>query len=237
MSISVIPDDKGKCRWIIPQSGGMRVPGLIIGTRDIIEDLQGTKALEQVKNVAHLPGIIGYSLAMPDIHEGYGFPIGGVAAVDLDEGVVSPGGIGYDINCGVRLMTSDLEKKDIDKGLEKCVDCIFQSIPAGVGKQGSISLSRSEMDKVLAKGAEWALNKGFGNPYDIEFSEEGGAMQGADPSAVSNKAYKRGKAELGTLGAGNHFIEIGYVQEIFNDECAEIFGLFKNQVVFWIHRF
>ncbi|HHW19008.1 MAG TPA: RtcB family protein [Firmicutes bacterium] len=224
-----------KCRWVMPQADGMRVPGIIFATEEIIEDLGETKALDQVKNVAYLPGILVASMAMPDIHEGYGFPIGGVAATSLENGVIVPGGIGYDINCGVRLLLSDLVRQDVEKHIESLVEKMFEKIPTGVGREGPIRLSRKEMDEVLEKGAAWALERGYGWKEDLEYSEEHGGMKGADPGAVSDKAYKRGKAELGTLGSGNHFIEISYVETIYEPGVADAFGLFKDQVVFWVH--
>lgn len=215
--------------------GGMRVPGVIFAGDSLMDDLRGTKALEQVRNVAFLPGIVGASYAMPDIHEGYGFPIGGVAATSVEDGVITPGGIGYDINCGVRLLTSPLTRADVEPRLPVLVDTLFRKIPSGVGKQGPIQLTRREMDEVLTHGAGWALKRGFGQPGDLERSEEAGAMQGADPAAVSDKAFQRGRGQLGTLGSGNHFIEVGWVSDIYDAEAAKAFGLHLGQVVFWVH--
>jgi len=231
----VEPVANQKCQWMIEKREGMLVPGIIFASEKIIKDIESTKAIEQVKNVAHLPGILVASLAMPDIHEGYGFPIGGVAATSLDEGVIVPGGIGYDINCGVRLMLSNLIRKDVQNVIEALVEKIFQKIPSGVGKEGPIKLSRKEMDKVLETGVAWPLKKGYGWTEDAQYSEENGCMKGADPSAVSHKAYKRGRAELGTLGSGNHFVEVSYVETIFDPKIAQSYGLFKDQVVFWVH--
>ncbi len=224
-----------ECQWVMPRSGGMKADGIIFATQEIIDDLQGTKAIEQVRNVAHLPGILQASLAMPDIHEGYGFPIGGVAATDLDNGVVSPGGIGYDINCGVRIMVSNLTRADVIKRQEELVSNLFANIPTGVGKKGSIRLSKKQLEQVLTQGAGWAVSNDYGWDSDLEYCEENGCMEGADPSHVSERALKRGSDGLGTLGSGNHFIEVSYVEEIFDEEAASIFGLFKDQAVFWVH--
>jgi tRNA-splicing ligase RtcB len=224
-----------RCHWIMPRRNGMKVDGIVFGTRDIIRDLEGTKALEQVRNVAYLPGILQASMAMPDIHEGYGFPIGGVAATDLDNGVISPGGIGYDINCGVRLMVSNLSRGDAEKHMEKLVETLFSRIPSGVGREGTIRLSKRELEDVLTQGAKWAVSKGYGWNGDLKHSEEQGAMDGADPGNVSERAFKRGQGGLGTLGSGNHFIEVSFVEQIFDEKLAEAYGLFPDQVVFWVH--
>ena len=224
-----------KCHWVLPRKEGMKVDGVIFATDDIIADLRGTKALEQVRNVAYLPGILQASLAMPDIHEGYGFPIGGVAATDLNTGVISPGGIGYDINCGVRIMVSKLTEADVQNHSEQLVNNLFANIPTGLGKKGAIRLSKKGLGDVLVSGARWAVNEGYGWEADLEYSEEGGAMKGADPGYVSERAFKRGRDSLGTLGSGNHFVEVNLVEEIFDQEAAQSFGLFKGQVLFWIH--
>ncbi len=224
-----------RCHWIMGKQDGMKVDGIVFATEEIIQDLIGTKALWQVKNVAYLPGILKASLAMPDIHEGYGFPIGGVAATDLEEGVISPGGIGYDINCGVRLMVSNLSKPDVERHMDKLVEALFASIPSGLGKTGAIRLSKSDLSEVLTQGAKWAVTNGYGWAEDLEYSEDQGCMAGADPRNVSERAFSRGAAGLGTLGSGNHFIEVSYVERIFDEEAAEAFGLFENQVVFWVH--
>lgn len=213
----------------------MRVPGVIFAGEAVASDLSGTKALEQVRNVAFLPGILSASYAMPDIHEGYGFPIGGVAATSAEEGVITPGGIGYDINCGVRLLLSPMFKEDIGDRLPSLVEALFRKIPTGVGKEGPIKLSRPEMDEILTRGAEWALKAGFGEEGDLERSEESGCMKGADPEAVSDRAYQRGRGEVGTLGSGNHFVEVGYVSNVYDGVAAKAFGIFPNQVAFWIH--
>lgn len=224
-----------ECHWIMSKKDGMKVDGIVFATEEIIQDLKGTKAIEQVKNVAYLPGILQASLAMPDIHEGYGFPIGGVAATDLDSGVISPGGIGYDINCGVRLIVSNLTHTEVQGQMEKLVENLFSKIPTGVGKKGSIRLSNKELKEVLTRGAGWAVDKGYGWNTDLDHSEERGCMKGADPGQLSDRALKRGSQGLGTLGSGNHFIEVSFIDQIFDEEAAKAFGLFPGQVVFWVH--
>lgn len=231
--LQLVPSQK--CHWVMRKQDGMKVDGIVFATDEIIQDLRGTKALLQVKNVACLPGILKASLAMPDIHEGYGFPIGGVAATDLEEGVISPGGIGYDINCGVRLMVSHLSKPDLDGHMDDLVEALFSSIPSGLGKTGVIRLSKAELSEVLTQGAKWAVASGYGWPEDLEYCEEKGCMDGADPKNVTERAFSRGAGGLGTLGSGNHFIEVSYVEQIYDENAAEAFGLFENQVVFWVH--
>lgn len=231
--IRLVREDK--YRWVLPKEDNMLVPGVVFASDAIIRDLQGTKALWQVRNVASLPGIIKASMAMPDIHEGYGFPIGGVAATCAENGVITPGGIGYDINCGVRLILSDLERKDVEPCMQELVDAFFRKIPSGVGKQGGIKLSQKEMEEVLVSGAAWATRKGYGLQADLEHAEESGQMKGADPSVVSDRAVRRGSNALGTLGSGNHFIEAGFVEEIYDSEAADAYGLRRDQAVFWVH--
>jgi len=223
-------------RWEIPKSGGMRVPGRLYVNEKMLSVVKKDNTPLQVKNVAHLPGIIKYSLAMPDMHWGYGFCIGGVAATDPDEGgVISPGGIGYDINCGVRLIRTNLEQKDVRPKLRQLLSALFNNIPCGVGSTSKLKLSTSELKKVVREGAKWAVAKGFGEEEDLERCEDHGCMQGADPEKISMQAYKRGNDQLGTLGSGNHFLEIDLVEEIFNPSVANAFGLFKGQVVIIIH--
>lgn len=223
--------------WEIPKSGEMKVPGRIYISQKMAEkSLQNDQALQQVINVAHLPGIQRYSLAMPDIHWGYGFPIGGVAATDLDEGVISPGGVGYDINCGVRLAITSLENEFVKEKIETLVSNLFQNIPTGVGSHGAIKkLSPKEMKKVLTMGSVWALENDLGDSSDIDFTEESGTLKNADPDAVSKRAIERGIDQVGTLGSGNHFCEIDIVEEIYDENVASVFGLFKNQIVVQIH--
>ena len=223
--------------WEIPATGKMRVPGRIYISRDMIEKgLKDDEALKQVVNVAHLPGIEKYSLAMPDIHWGYGFPIGGVAATNLDEGVISPGGVGYDINCGVRLATTNLEHERIKNRIDELVSKLFNAIPTGVGASGAIKkLSTNDLKKVLTKGSVWAVENDLGTPSDVEFTEETGTLKNADTDAVSKRAFERGADQVGTLGSGNHFLEIDVVEEIYDANVADVFGLFQGQIVIQIH--
>ena len=223
--------------WEIPASGCMKVPGRIYISEDMIKSqLENDEALKQVVNVACLPGIQKYSLAMPDIHWGYGFPIGGVAATDLDEGVISPGGVGYDINCGVRLAATSLEYDSVKNKIGKLVENLFRNIPTGVGAKGAINkVSQKEMKKILCEGSHWAVGNGFGNEQDIYFTEENGRLNNANPDAVGERAIERGLDQVGTLGSGNHFLEVDVVENIYDEDIAAIFGLFKNQVVIQIH--
>jgi tRNA-splicing ligase RtcB len=214
----------------------MNVPGLIYADSKMMEAIKADDSLYQVANVATLPGIVGKSIAMPDIHHGYGFAIGAVAAFDASHGIISPGGVGYDINCGVRLLRSDLMVQDILPRLEKLIDTMFNNIPSGVGSTGRLSLSNQEMKEVFEDGARWVVNKGYGWDSDLEATEEQGSIEGADPSAISKEAIKRGSNQLGTLGAGNHFLEIQKVDEIFYPEAAEAFGITEvGQVTVMIH--
>ncbi len=223
--------------WEIPRTGDMLVPGRIYTSRKMIDEtLQSDEAIKQVVNVAHLPGIQKYSLAMPDIHWGYGFPIGGVAATDLNDGVVSPGGVGYDINCGVRLARTSLQLEDVKFNIRKLVENLFADIPTGVGASGAIKkLNPSETKRILKEGAEWAVSNGFGCSEDLELTEENGKLKNADPDSVSERAIERGMDQAGTLGSGNHFLEIDFVEEIYDEKSAAVFGLFKNQIVIQIH--
>ncbi|MDZ7699197.1 MAG: RtcB family protein [Deltaproteobacteria bacterium] len=222
-------------RWRIPKTGAMRVPGLLFSSSKLIRSVRNDPCLAQVANVATLPGIVHHSLAMPDIHWGYGFPIGGVAAFDLDEGIVSPGGVGYDINCGCRVMTTRLTADVIKPFINDLVQGLFRDIPCGVGSSGHIHLSKKEAEDVSVQGAAWAVKKGLGTIDDIEKTEDGGAIPGADPSTLSGRAMKRGKDQLGTLGSGNHFLEIQVVDRIYDSEKAAIFNLFEGQVTMFIH--
>jgi len=227
-----------ECRWEIPKSynSGMRVPGLIFADEKLLAKIRGDQSLKQVANVAHLPGIVRYSLAMPDIHWGYGFPIGGVAATDPDEGgVISPGGVGYDINCGVRLVRTNLTEAEVRPRLRDLIRQLFNRIPCGVGQSGVIRVNREEGRKLLVQGSQWAVQKGFGVPEDLEHTEGRGVLEGADPDAVSNRAYERGHDQLGTLGSGNHFLEVHVVDRIFDDPIATVLGLRENQITVMIH--
>ncbi len=222
-------------RWEIPRTGMMRVPGRIYTDERILPSIEGDNSPDQVYNVAHLPGILGRSLAMPDVHWGYGFPIGGVAAFDLEEGVISPGGVGYDINCGVRLALTGLNRAGVAEKIRDLVDALFAAVPCGVGSRGGIKLDKQEMAKAVRTGAGWAVGQGMGQASDLERTEDRGALPGADWGAVSDRAYERGKDQLGTLGSGNHFLEIGYVDEIFDPDTARSWGLEQDQVTLMIH--
>ncbi|MDI6776060.1 MAG: RtcB family protein [Syntrophales bacterium] len=222
-------------RWMITPVGGMRVPGIIYSSEELIREMGAGESPKQVANVAHLPGIVKYSLAMPDMHWGYGFPIGGVAAFCMEEGIISPGGVGYDINCGCRLMTTRLSLDDIQDCLKELVVTLFRDIPTGVGSRGVLKLSEREEKKVLEEGAKWAVDQGYGTPDDLTATEDGGRMEGADPEKVSTKALERGREQLGTLGSGNHFLEIEIVEEIFDKTIAAAFGLEKDQIAVLIH--
>ncbi len=223
-------------RWRIPRFGGMRVEGLIYAEEALLPAILEDKAAEQVVNVAHLPGIVERSIAMPDIHWGYGFPIGGVAAFDIDEGVVSPGGVGYDINCGVRLLTSNLTREFVTPRIKQLADAMFRNIPSGVGShRKDLRLSGRELDDVLREGAAWAVGQGFGDAADLEHLEEGGRLAWADPEQVSERAKERGRNQVGTVGSGNHFVEIQFVDEVFDERGAERLGLPLGTVAFSIH--
>ena len=223
--------------WEIPKSfrEDMLVPARVIAIEPLLESIIDDKSLNQLVNVATLPGIQKASFVMPDVHEGYGFPIGGVAATAYPEGVISPGGIGYDINCGVRLLTSSLQIEDIEGQLEALSKELYAQIPSGMGKGGHIILSENQMDAVLTKGAEWAIENGYGIHDDLNYIENKGKFNDADPQLVSEMAKKRGTDQLGTIGSGNHFVEVDYVEEIYNKTIAKAFGLKANQVVVLIH--
>lgn len=225
-------------RWEIPQSykAGMRVPGLIYADEGMLSHIKEEQALEQVANVAFLPGIVSRSLAMPDIHWGYGFPIGGVAATRVSDGVISPGGVGFDINCGVRLLCTNLTEEEVRPRIGELVGALYRNVPSGVGSQGKLKLKEREMESVLLKGARWAVEQGYGEARDLEVTEEQGAMEGADPEQVSAKAKQRGAPQLGTLGAGNHFIEVGVVDEVYEPDVASVMGIERvGQVLLLIH--
>ena len=225
-------------RYRIPKSykSGMRVEGIVYTDEKLLEDIKTDKALEQVANVAFLPGIVKASLAMPDIHCGYGFPIGGVAATDIAAGgVISPGGVGYDINCGVRMLKTNLQHKDIKSKIKDLVYRLFSDVPSGVGSSGDIKVSAKEEKEIFTKGAKWAIENGYGIQDDLECTEEFGAIEGADPDAVSKRAYERGKSQSGTLGSGNHFLEIQVVDEIYDEDICDNFGLKAGQITIMIH--
>ena len=228
----------GTCCYRIPKSykQGMRVDGLIFASEHLIEQVKKDQAAEQVANVAFLPGIQLASLAMPDIHWGYGFPIGGVCATDPDEGgVISPGGVGYDINCGVRLMRTNLTFSEVKPRLRTLVEDLFRKVPTGVGKSGRYEFRGKELDQLLAQGAGYLLSRGLASQSDIDFTEAHGRLDGADPGRVSDRAKTRGAEQCGTLGSGNHFLEVQVVDAIFDEEAAQVMGLEKDQVCVMIH--
>ncbi|HYE98229.1 MAG TPA: RtcB family protein, partial [Planctomycetota bacterium] len=215
----------------IPRTGGMRVPGRIYATPALMESQKADEAVQQVRNVAHLPGIVDYALAMPDFHWGYGFPIGGVAAFDPAEGVISPGGVGYDINCGVRLVRTSLTKADLLPKLRDVVRNLFHAVPAGVGSDGAIPTpDRREAVDLVTRGAAWAVDRGYGTPDDLDHIEDGGCYPGADPKAASDRAFARGMPQVGTLGSGNHFLEVQVVDRLYRKDVAERFGLAEGTV-------
>ena len=222
-------------RWLLPKTGAMRVPGLIFSSTQLMAALKADQSLTQIANVAGLPGIVGKALGMPDIHWGYGFPIGGVAAFDTDEGIVSPGGVGYDINCGCRLMTTALRADDIRPVIKELVNALFKKIPSGVGSKGPLRLSKREHEKVAVQGAAWAVKQGFGSAFDLEKTEDNGVIKNADPSQVSERAWTRGRDQLGTLGSGNHFLEIQVIDKIYRPETARAFGLAEGRITILIH--
>jgi len=213
---------------------GMNASVIIYADAEIEKDIE-EGALDQAANTATLPGLAGHALAMPDIHTGYGFPIGGVAAFDAEKGVISPGGVGYDINCGVRLLTSSLEKKDIETKLEALAAGLYAGIPAGLGAGGGLRVGRRDWEAPLIQGAAWAVKQGLGRPEDLAAAESGGALGGANPHAISKHALERGSDQLGTLGSGNHFLEVQEVVEIFDEETARAFGIFKGQITVMLH--
>lgn len=222
--------------WEIPTSykQGMRVPGRLFVSPKLLEGID-RETLEQIANVATLPGILKYSMAMPDAHQGYGFPIGGVAAFDREKGIISPGGVGYDINCGVRILRTNLDLEEVRPGMRELIDLLFHEIPSGVGSKSKIRASDRELDEAFLHGARWAVERGYGCETDLEHCEEYGYMKAADPSKVSDKARSRGKPQFGTLGGGNHFLEIQYVEKIFEERAARVYGLKEGQVTVMIH--
>ncbi len=225
-------------RWEIPASykPGMRVPGLIYASEAALASMREEQTPEQVANVAFLPGIVRFSFAMPDIHWGYGFPIGGVAAMDVTEGVISPGGVGYDINCGVRLLRTGLSESEVRPKIGQLVDEMFHNVPSGLGSEGKIKLSQREMGEIMVKGARWAVEHGFGSEEDLDVTEEGGCMESAGPGKISDKAVKRGMPQVGSLGSGNHFLEVQVVREIFDADAASAMGISQSgQVLVLIH--
>ncbi len=223
--------------WELPKETrpGMRVPARVYALEELLDAILNDRSLEQLANVATLPGIVKASMVMPDVHEGYGFPIGGVAATRYPDGVISPGGIGYDINCGVRLLVSSLTYGQVKKRMEELSKEMYRQVPSGMGKGGFVKLSARNMDKVLSDGAAWAVEEGYGIPRDLEYTESHGCLPGADPNKVSDQAKKRGRDQLGTIGSGNHFVEVGRVGRIFDEEAADAYGLRPDQITVLIH--
>lgn len=220
----------------IPKTGKMRVDGIVYVDETLYEGIKGDMCLEQVKNVATLPGIVRASMAMPDIHWGYGFPIGGIAAFDLADGIVSPGGVGYDINCGVRLLKSQIPLEELKPHLKTLVGALYHKVPSGVGSSGNFPrLTENDYRKMLVKGAAWAIEQGYGTRDDLNYLEASGAIAGADPDRITPRAKKRGQDQLGTLGSGNHFLEIEYIAEIYDQTIAEDLGLIKDHICISIH--
>ncbi|MGY6742944.1 MAG: RtcB family protein [Cecembia sp.] len=223
--------------WELPThvKKGMKVPAQVYASKKILEEIGGDKSLEQLTNVAMLPGITKASIVMPDVHEGYGFPIGGIAATSWPDGGISPGGIGYDINCGVRLLASHLKREDLLRRGEDLAKALYAQVPSGVGKGGNILLSEKELDEVLRRGVQWALEKGYAVPEDIAKIESQGQLDNSDPQFVSEYAKRRGIDQLGTIGSGNHFVEVSYIDEIYDEEIAASFGLKLGQLTVLIH--
>jgi len=226
-----------ECKWelVLNKNLKMRVPGIIFSDKELIDRTAKEETLTQVANVATLPGIVNASYAMPDIHYGYGFPIGGVAAFNLEEGVISPGGVGFDIACGVRLIRSNIEYKDIKKRIDRIMNDIFTDVPKGIGTKGRIHLSEKELTNIFKNGAVWAIKNGYGEEKDKYYIEENGCTEGGEPLNVSREAITRGLNQVGSLGSGNHFIEVQKVEEIFNKDAAKKMGLYKDQVTIMIH--
>ncbi len=223
--------------WEVPQSyrDDMRVPARLYASDKLVDAAVEDRAVEQLVNSATLPGLIRYALAMPDIHQGYGFPIGGVVASRTDSGVISPGAVGYDINCGIRVLASNISYQEIKPHLPELASALFANCPTGVGKGGGIKINEKEFGKLLRKGSEWALKKGYAEPEDVERTEERGRLYAADPEYVSDRAWERGLTQVGTLGAGNHFIEVDIIEQLFDKEAAEAMGLEEGMIAAQIH--
>ncbi len=234
---TIIPKKVGDMEYIIePDSTNeMNVPVRIFANESLIQKMLSDRTIWQASNVASMPGIVGHVAVLPDGHEGYGFPVGGVAAMDAKEGMISPGGVGYDINCGVRLLRTNLKEEDVRPKLKELVVDLFNSVPSGVGSKGAIKLTHSQLDEVLVKGVEWAVDNGYGTKHDAEVCEENGQMANADPNKVSDKARKRGAPQLGSLGSGNHFLEIQKVAEVHDEKAAKRMGIEKGQVTVLTH--
>src|SRR6266508_3932603 len=223
--------------WEIPTTirHDMRVPVRLFATRELLEQVINDKSLDQAVNATTLPGLVGHVIVMPDMHQGYGFPIGGVAATEYPHGVISPGAIGYDINCGVRLLASGIDLESARAEMDTLATLLYKYCPSGVGKAGALKVNLKELDQVLRDGSRWALKNGYASKADLARTEEMGSLEGADPSQVSERAKTRGREQLGSLGAGNHFIEVDVVNEIFNEEAAYAMGLYKGCLTVQIH--
>ncbi|MFQ5600829.1 MAG: RtcB family protein [Candidatus Krumholzibacteriia bacterium] len=223
--------------WEIPEShrADMRVPVRVYADDALLEDALGDRSLEQAMNVAALPTLVGHVIVMPDVHQGYGMPIGGVMVSPLPDGIISPGAVGYDINCGVRLLASHVSRGEIAERLGDLATALYRNCPSGVGSEGHVKVSDGELDAVLTEGAKWALERGYARREDLDHTEEFGTIPGADPDQVGQRAVKRGRRQIGTLGAGNHFIEVDEVTAVFDDEAAQVLGLFQGQIVAQIH--
>jgi len=223
--------------WEIPTyiRADMRVPVRLFATRELLEQIINDKSLDQAVNAATLPGLVGHVIVMPDMHQGYGFPIGGVAATEYPKGVISPGAIGYDINCGVRLLASSIDVDSAGGDIDRLATLLYQYCPSGVGKEGTIKLNIKELDQVLRDGSRWALKNGYASAADLARTEESGSLDGADPAQVSERAKTRGREQIGSLGAGNHFIEVDVVDQIFYEEAANAMGLYQGCLVVQIH--
>lgn len=223
-----------KNSFIIDKENKMNVPGIVYASPKLYDFIKNDNVISQIKNVAKLPGILKYSIALPDAHQGYGFPIGGVAAFDLKTGVISPGGVGYDINCGVRLLKTNLRRKDIELVKDKLLKKLYDMVPSGLGRGSPFQITYKQLDEVLDEGAKWLIKKGYATKEDLENIEDSGCLKG-DAKLVSENAKKRGIGQLGTLGSGNHFLEVQYVEEIFDENIAKIFGIKKDDIVIMIH--
>mgnify|MGYP006296554715 FL=1 len=226
-----------KYLWEIPEGTrkDMRVPARLFADPELFDAAFEDRSMEQLVNITTLPGIVKFAAAMPDFHQGYGFPIGGVAAMDARSGVISPGGVGYDINCGVRLMATHLDQEEVAPHLDDLITTIYSICPSGVGGKGRVRVSGRELDQLLVQGSKWALRSGHAREEDVAHTEERGRMEGADPSKVSSRAKERGQTQVGSLGSGNHFLEIDVIDEIYDSEVAQVFGLRQNQIVVQIH--
>ncbi|WP_256391278.1 RtcB family protein [Natronoarchaeum rubrum] len=221
--------------WEIPQEGEMRAPARVLASEQLLDEISEDKTLQQLKNATHLPGISKYAICMPDGHQGYGFPVGGVGALDAEDGCISPGAVGYDINCGVRMMTTNLTYDDVQGKEEELVDALFANVPSGLGGGGIVESGIDTVEAVLERGVEWAVEEGYGVEDDLRACEDEGRRPDADPSAISQKAKDRGKNQLGSLGSGNHFLEVQRVTDVFRQDVADEFDLEEDQIVVLIH--